>query len=346
MRLWPSLSVSVVLALACGGQAPISVPIGTATTKAPVKPAPRGADAEAAKLECLIEECVNRFSPRAFDSRDRYFSWVDVGEGPTGRERNIYGVYTFPLDARKCQWAIENVQRMTPPMPGAEQAGAGYAEALLALDATLAKADRYYDKQRYKLDDMAEGKQLHEVLVTEFEVFGLADARLVLALDAELDKLDQTLPDLVATPTTDGYVRTTGVLAKRASRLAFQAQPDENGRLRVPNLPAFETAVRDYDAVLRRFEGFADQTHDARARAFIEAAGDLEDALASCLDLLKKAAPMSSSEIRRMGTFGGWMTRGSPDDVVKKYGEVVEEHNELIHPHQIMPTRRKLGRGH
>ena len=38
--------------------------------------------------------CINRLSERSYDSRRRYFEWVGK-QGPTGRERIIYGTYTI-----------------------------------------------------------------------------------------------------------------------------------------------------------------------------------------------------------------------------------------------------------
>ena len=47
--------------------------------------------------------CINRLSERSYESRSRYFSWVGKN-GPTGKERIIYGTYTiydtsrFPME--------------------------------------------------------------------------------------------------------------------------------------------------------------------------------------------------------------------------------------------------------
>ena len=46
-----------------------------------------------AKLNAYVG-CINRLSARSYDSRARYFSWA-AKEGPTGRERIIYGTYTI-----------------------------------------------------------------------------------------------------------------------------------------------------------------------------------------------------------------------------------------------------------
>lgn len=54
------------------------------------------ASAEDASLTAKINAyvgCINRLSERAYDSRERYFSWVGK-KGPTGKERIVYGTYT------------------------------------------------------------------------------------------------------------------------------------------------------------------------------------------------------------------------------------------------------------
>ena len=56
--------------------------------------------------------CINRLSSRAHESRARYFSWVGKN-GPTGRERIIYGTYTI-YDTADCQKKAEVANALEP----------------------------------------------------------------------------------------------------------------------------------------------------------------------------------------------------------------------------------------
>ena len=65
------------------------------------------ADAARAQSPSLTEKlnayvgCINRLSERSYESRTRYFSWVGKN-GPTGKERIIYGTYTI-YDTSDCK---------------------------------------------------------------------------------------------------------------------------------------------------------------------------------------------------------------------------------------------------
>lgn len=361
MRLRTAFLGTLVLTLACGGlgggggrknannqrpnaQDPAANPY---VASKPANITPSGPDDRTTKVELLLDDCVNLFSPRAFDSRDRYFSWCDPGKGPTGKEQNIYGLYTFPIETSRCRDAIEKAKAMNPPMPEIEQAAATYFSAISTLEPQLVDADRYYDHDRYKLDDMGHGREIHGKLVTGFETFALADARLVLTLDKELDTIEAAMPDPTkGAPSADGYTRLTGILAKRATRLAFQAQPNAAKRLSVPDPAAFKAAVQDYDKGLRAFEAWADQTHDESSEGYLAANAELLESLTNCLGLVTSGEALDDMDISWIGTSAGWMVDGSPDEVARKYGEVVDKYNDRTHPHQVVPTRRKLGMSH
>src|SRR5216683_1660780 len=45
------------------------------------------------KLNGYIRDCLNRYSKSVHSAEERYFSWADSKKGPTGKERNVYGVY-------------------------------------------------------------------------------------------------------------------------------------------------------------------------------------------------------------------------------------------------------------
>ena len=62
--------------------------------------------------------CINRLSERSYESRARYFSWA-AKNGPTGKERIIYGTYTI-YDTSDCKKNVDEGQ-----CAGAARRGAG-----------------------------------------------------------------------------------------------------------------------------------------------------------------------------------------------------------------------------
>src|SRR5689334_7547732 len=92
----------------------------TATAQTP-PPSPN------AKLNAYVG-CINRLSARSYESRARYFSWA-AKEGPTGRERIIYGTYTI-YDTSDCRKNVEKANALEPHDAALETAATAYAEAV------------------------------------------------------------------------------------------------------------------------------------------------------------------------------------------------------------------------
>jgi hypothetical protein len=72
--------------------------------------------------------CINRLSERAYESRKRYFSWVGKN-GPTGKERIIYGTYTI-YDTSDCKKNVEKANALEPRNAALEAAASAYVEAV------------------------------------------------------------------------------------------------------------------------------------------------------------------------------------------------------------------------
>ena len=89
-----------------------------------VPPAARSSVAEVPALTAKVNaaiECINRLSERSHLSRHRYFSWVSKN-GPTGKERIIYGTYTI-YDTSDCRKKVEKANALAPHEPRAEHGG-------------------------------------------------------------------------------------------------------------------------------------------------------------------------------------------------------------------------------
>src|SRR4029077_12271573 len=76
--------------------------------------------------------CINRLSERSYESRKRYFSWVSKN-GPTGKERIIYGTYTI-YDTSDCKKNVERASALDPRDAALEAAAPAYVEAVTKLE--------------------------------------------------------------------------------------------------------------------------------------------------------------------------------------------------------------------
>src|ERR1700754_1266622 len=117
--------------------------------------------------------CINRLSSRSYDSRKRYFSWVNARTGPTGKERIVYGVYTI-YDTADCRDEVAKANAIAPHDAPTEAAASAFVVAVTALEPLLKDADDYYTQQDYKDDKMAKGKALHSKLVAAWDAFDAA----------------------------------------------------------------------------------------------------------------------------------------------------------------------------
>src|SRR3954452_6813891 len=117
--------------------------------------------------------CINRLSARSYDSRKRYFSWASK-EGPTGRERIVYGTYTI-YDTTNCKKAVEKANTLETRDAALEAAASAYVDAVSKLEPLLKEADDYYSQENYKDDRMAKGRAMHPRLVAAWNAFDAAD---------------------------------------------------------------------------------------------------------------------------------------------------------------------------
>src|SRR4051812_43553167 len=207
--------------------------------------APTLADRASAQTPPAVEKmnayvsCINRLSARAYDSRKRYFSWAGK-DGPTGRERIIYGTYTIydTADGRK---NVEKANALEPRDAALEAAASGFAEAVSKLEPLLKDADDYYTQENYKDDKMAKGRALHPRLVAAWDAFSSADKALRAGVEAINDR--RALERLAEIEKTEGrkaryHVEALMIQAKRVLRAEDAAQPD---------IAAITKALDDYE---------------------------------------------------------------------------------------------------
>jgi hypothetical protein len=171
-----------------------------------------------AKLGGYID-CINDTS-NVRSSHDRYLEWVDEKAGPTCKEPNIdYGMYEVSADAvQTCSGAAEKGKTLPPPLPALEAAAAEVASIYAELAPLNNKAETYYEQGDYKDDGCAFAKQSHPALISLFDRYFAAVAK----LKVEVDKVkgDADLRQLALLENAEGrkyawHVKRTMIFAKR-----------------------------------------------------------------------------------------------------------------------------------
>lgn len=272
------------------------------------------------KLNAYVE-CINRLSERSYDSRSRYFSWVGKN-GPTGKERIIYGTYTI-YDTSDCKAAVEKANALEPRDAGLESAGSAYVEAVVALEPLLKQADDYYTQENYKDDKMAEGKSMHPRLVAAWDAFASADQKLRAGIDVIQDKTaSEKLAELERTQGRKAsyHVQALMISAKRLMR-AHSAKP--------PELAKIAETLADYEGIATATESYAAANKEDKIdSSFV---GDAKSYLVTAKQLMRRIrdkTPYSSGEkMLLQAGGGGWMVEGSPDRLMRDYNQLVESYN-------------------
>ncbi|KPF95408.1 hypothetical protein IP86_19280 [Rhodopseudomonas sp. AAP120] len=277
-------------------------------------------DALTDKLNAYIG-CLNRLSGRAFDSRERYFSWA-AKTGPTGKERIIYGTYTI-YDTKDCRAAVEKANALEPHEAELEAAASAYADAVGKLEPLLKETDDYYTQENYKDDKMAKGKALHPRLVAAWDAFANADRKLRSGVETIKDR--QSTEKLAEIERSEGrkaryQVEATMIDAKRVVRAVNADKPD---------LAALTTAVADYEKTVAANEPFTEGERNMKIGSMFQS--NAKTLLVTAKQLMRRLrdnTPYSSGEKMMLSNAGsGWMVNGSPPRLLRDYNQLVDAYN-------------------
>ncbi len=288
---------------------------------------PPGAEPAAAQASSLNEKinayigCINRLSERSHASRQRYFSWVGKN-GPTGKERIIYGLYTI-YDTTDCKRNVEKANELEPRDVELETAASNYSEAVGALEVLLKEADDYYTQENYKDDKMAKGRALHPRLVAAWDAFAAADQKLRAGIDELQDAMAaQRIAEIERTEgVKDRYhVEAVMLSAKRLMRAQTASQQD---------LKAIAKALEDYEAILKATEAYADANKDAKiGSSFVSSGKTYLTTAKQLMRRIRDKVPYSQGEKMILDTGGGaWMVEGSPARLTRDYNQLVGSYN-------------------
>jgi hypothetical protein len=263
--------------------------------------------------------CINRLSERSHDSRRRYFSWVGKN-GPTGKERIIYGTYTI-YDTSDCRKNVEQANALEPRDAELEAAASAYADAVSKLEPLLKEADDYYQQEDYKDDRMAKGRALHPRLVAAWDAFANADKALRAGVEGINDR--RALVRLAAIEQSEGkkaryHVEAVMIGAKRILR---SMETDK------PNAAAMAQAVNEYEALVKSTEKLVADGEGKIGSFFISNAKSYLVTAKQVMRRIRDKVPYSQGDRMMLNAGSGWMVEGSPQRLMRDYNQLVESYN-------------------
>lgn len=290
-------------------------------TKGPAISSEEDKDAELGSKLGEYISCMNNTSKRVVDSRNRYLSWVkDEKIGPTGKERNIYGLYDINADS--CFKSLDRAKTMSPALPEVESAAAEYRKALEQLEPIVKQANKYYDQDDYKDDKMAKGKELHPQLMNGF---------------AKFEQVSKGFEDRVTTLNDGVNARQLTRLEKDPSRrLQYLSQRGLNEAKALINMTdiaelkeldqqKYDVALQTYDKTLTEMEQYAD-THKAEADKIMM----FSSYVSSCKNFLKAAKELLRRKRDNKDFNKEFFSKSSPQMVDGHPAQVVETYNRMI----------------
>ena len=276
-----------------------------------------------AKMQPYIK-CLNSISGRAFQSRDRYLSWVGKS-GPTNMDRATYGVYTIS-STDDCAKGVAKANAQEPHDTPLEQAGDSYVSAATALEPLLKTADDYYSQGNFKDDKLAKGKQMHAGLMAGFANFEAADR----AMRAKVEELTDFLEveELATIEKEEGrklrYLRLA--LMHTAKRLVNVETATEQSKL---DIKAITAALAPYETIVTELDAYTTAHKDERFNSSLLSSA--KSFLTSAKELMRRVrdkTPYSQGERMILNTGqGAWMVDGSPARVSKDFNALVSMYN-------------------
>lgn len=190
---------------------------------------------------------------RGKESWNRYTSWVNVKNGPTGRERIIYGLYSLydvKSEVEKARAALP----APPPMPALDEAMKKYIDDYEAFAAVIAPMEKYYERKDYLGDKMAEGKAFHAKLVPLAQAFLASRARAdqeLAIIKADLDQRE--LADIEKREGKKARWHMRHVMIE--ARAVVDLLP--NAERPVVDMAKFDAVLARYGAAVKDFDDFS-----------------------------------------------------------------------------------------
>lgn len=276
------------------------------------------------KLNAYIE-CYNGANGRAIDSINRYQSWVkDMEKGPTGKEKHVYGLYELhDHEIAKCKEIVPPAIALQPASESLDKVAQAYLDKLLALNEKVIEANKYYDRENYKDDGFAKGKEMHGPLAAAMKEFLTAEEAFSAALDEENDgALKAQLAEMEAAgqKNLDYWTLSTVIKAKEVSKVMSEETFDVEAAAKL--VSAYEDSADGLNkyASEHKDEWAKADPRDRAAEAFRKAAKER-------LRRVRDNKPYSKGEQMNLNPSSGWMVEGSSYKLQRYFNELIDAAN-------------------
>ena len=249
----------------------------------------------------------------------------DLKKGPTGKEKNIYGVHTIHEHIiKQCQEGIEKALALEPAAKELDDAAKAYLDTLLPLSERLNEAEKYYKRENYKDDKFAKGKEMHQPLVEAMEAFNAASEKLGAQLDAYNDSAQsEQLAEIEkqAGKNFDYHLLAATIEAKNAVKILSEEKFDVEAADKV--ISSFEDRADALEAYLKEHP----DEKPATMALLEQRMEEYRIALKERQRRVRDNTPYNQGEKMNLNPQSGWMVGGSPYKVVYAYNKLIEAVN-------------------
>lgn len=307
-------------------------PASAENATAPAEPS--AADAPAVNDDALNQklgkyiDCYNRMTSSVVRTQKRYLSWVDEKTGPTGKERNVYGLYEIS-SVDQCEKDIAAGNAAKPEIPELHAEATAYQTAVTELAKQVNEAVRYYDQNDYKDDKWEKAKSMHTALMAGFEKFKTANEafeRRIRQLNdevslRELEKLEKDPNARLEALTRRTMHEAKGLLEFVEIESIDALNADPYGE----KLKALDTAVTSLRTYTETNKADAERVRGLdslldRLQGYLTAAKELQRRKRDNKDFAKEK-PVAGQFNR---------IEGHPAQIIEKYNEVVSASNRMM----------------
>ncbi|MEZ4395087.1 MAG: DUF3829 domain-containing protein [Polyangiales bacterium] len=294
----------------------------------------------ASKLDPYIEQCLNRFSRQVFSAQDRYRQWCNENVGPTGRERNVYGIYQVTGETSRCAQAVQRAATMSPSFPAIESAGNAYVVALNNVVPLINQTYTYYSRQNYRDDDFAQGRQLHGPLIVALRQFTAAHRGLSDSVNEVQDRNNDLLLARIQNDPTrrlEYLVKLSLRTGKRLMRIGREGRVERTGTITMAagQDAAFIQLATEYEQNIDALQSYVSLHPEATTRthmisSYLREGNSYLLSVKNMARRLRDQEAFTSSERFRIfgGTFGRYV-QGTPENVLDRYNSLVRTYNYL-----------------
>lgn len=276
-----------------------------------------------AKLNAYIE-CYNAADDSAKSSIERYASWIkDMKKGPTGKEKIVYGLYNIHENViNSCNTNVPEGIAIEPAATELDASAKQYLDSLNALNEKVSEAHKYYERENYKDDKFAKGKEMHAPLVASMTAFEKASDDFSAKLEAENDKgLRARLDELekAGDKSAEYWTLATTLDAKALTNLMQADSFDTDAASKL-----IETYEKNADGLIE----FSKAHSDWMQGTFLsKAAEDYRVAAKERMRRVRDKEPYSKGEKMNLNPSAGWMVKGSPYKLLRAYNDLINAAN-------------------